>query len=193
VGSHYLDPLGLSFVIPVSTPHDFLRLNVGFIIHENIGYSRDFPLDFPSIQLAPDLDLKDLRGVARVTRAAQGLLVQVRMQALIETACVRCLKGFDLPLSIDFTELYAFTPNSVTDSGLLVPENGKIDLEPIVRDEMFLAIPISPLCDPECKGLCPVCGNNLNETTCVHDDEAIDSRLTVLKALLQKGDNPPAL
>lgn len=112
------------------------------------------------------------------------------MQAEVMTECVRCLTDFAQPLSIDFTELYAFTPHSVTESGLLVPETGKIDLAPLVREEMLLAIPISPLCREDCKGLCPICGENLNETTCHHDDESIDPRLSVLKALLQKGQNP---
>lgn len=169
--------------------HDLLRLNVGFIIHQSVGYSRDFPLEVPALRL-PDLSLNNLLGTARVTRTAQGLLVQVRMQAEVMTECVRCLTDFAQPLSIDFTELYAFTPHSVTESGLLVPETGKIDLAPLVREEMLLAIPISPLCREDCKGLCPICGENLNETTCHHDDESIDPRLSVLKALLQKGQNP---
>jgi uncharacterized protein len=125
-----------------------------------------------------------LTGSARITRAAQGLLVQVKIQAFVQTECVRCLNDFSQPLEIDFTELYAFTSNSVTESGLIFPENGKIDLAPIVREEMLLAIPISPLCRPDCKGLCPVCGENLNEMICNHEDEAIDSRLSALRSLL---------
>jgi uncharacterized protein len=125
-----------------------------------------------------------LTGLARITRAAQGLLVQVKIQASMQAECVRCLGNFSQPLEIDFTELYAFTSNSVTESGLIFPENGKIDLAPIVREEMLLAIPISPLCRPDCKGLCPVCGENLNETTCNHEDEAIDPRLSALRSLL---------
>jgi uncharacterized protein len=146
-----------------------LLLNVGFIIHETIGYSRDFPFDFDSISIPPDTTLSNLSGLVRVTRTAQGLLVQVQMQAYLPAECVRCLTGFSQRLEIDFTDLYAFTRDSVTESGLLMPENGKLDLAPIVRDEMLLAFPISPLCKPDCKGLCPVCGENLNEITGVHE------------------------
>lgn len=174
----------------VSTSRDFLRLNVGFIIHQTIGYSRDFPFEFPSIHLPPDLDLTDLTGTARVTRTAQGLLLQVRMRAAIPAECVRCLTEFTQPLEIDFTELYAFTPNSVTESGLIVPENGKIDLEPLIREEMLLAIPIGPVCTPDCKGLCPVCGENLNDNPHEHPEEEIDPRLNSLKSLLDEGPEP---
>jgi uncharacterized protein len=146
-----------------------LLLNVGFIIHETIGYSRDFPFDFDKISIPPDTKLSNLSGLVRLTRTAQGLLVQVKMQAYHPAECVRCLTEFSQLLQIDFTDLYAFNQNSVTESGLILPENGKIDLAPIVRDEMLLAFPISPLCRPDCKGLCPICGENLNEISGEHE------------------------
>jgi uncharacterized protein len=169
-----------------SNSQHLLRLNVGFIIHESVGYSRDFPFEFPSITLKPDLDLKNLSGTVRVTRTQQGLLVQVLMTAATGCECVRCLDDFHQPLEINFVELYAFTPNSQTESGLMVPETGLLDLEPLVREEMLLAIPINPICRLDCKGLCPICGGNLNETPCTHEDEEVDSRLSVLKTLLDE-------
>lgn len=165
--------------------HDVLRINVGFIIHQTVGYSRDFPFEIPAIRLPPDLDLNDLRGMVRVTRTAQGLLVQARLQAKIEAECVRCLTEFQQPLEIDFSDLYAFTQASMTEFGLLLPENGKIDLAPIVRDEMLLAIPIKPLCRPDCQGLCPICGENRNEITCRHEDENIEPGSGELSSLMQ--------
>ena len=152
------------------TPRDYILLNVGFIVHQTIGYNRDFPFETPFIHLTPDLDLKDLLGTARVTRTAQGLLLQVKLQANTQAECVRCLNEFSQALKIDFTELYAFTRDSMTESGLLLPETGKIDLAPIIREEMLLAFPISPLCNPDCKGLCPICGENLNEVQCSHPE-----------------------
>lgn len=170
----------------MSNPRDLFRLNVGFIIHENVGYTRDFPFEVPAVYLPPDLKLKNLFGSVRVSRATQGLLVQVRLTADVFAECVRCLIEFYQPLEINFTELYAFNRDSVTESGLLAPENGKIDLEPFVREEMLLAIPISPLCKTSCLGLCPTCGANLNETICDHQNEDVDPRLSILKTLLEK-------
>lgn len=164
------------------------RLNVGFLLNAPVGESRDFDFDIPKIHFEPDLDLDDLSGTARVTRTAQGLLVQVKMNASLPAECVRCLKGFTQPLSNEFTELYAFTRNSTTESGLILPEDAQIDLAPLVREYMLLAVPISPLCSPDCKGLCPVCGGNLNETACDHESETVDPRLLILKSLLEKKD-----
>jgi uncharacterized protein len=169
-----------------SNSQHLLRLNVGFIIHESVGYSRDFPFEFPSITLKPDLELQNLSGTVRVTRTQQGLLVQVMMTAATDCECVRCLDEFFQPLKINFVELYAFTPHSQTDSGLMVPETGLLDLEPLVREEMLLAIPINPICRADCKGLCPICGGNLNETLCSHEGEEVDPRLSILKTWLNK-------
>jgi uncharacterized protein len=158
----------------VYSPRDAFRLNVGFIIHETIGYYRDFPFEFPYINLEPDLELRDLSGVARVTRTNQGLLVQVRLTAVTQAECVRCLEDASQHLVSEFTELFAFTRSQSTQSGLLVPENGKIDLEPLVREEMLLAVPINPLCRPDCQGLCPICGENLNQHPHEHTAEPVD-------------------
>lgn len=165
---------------------ELLRLNVGFIMAETVGYTRDFPIEIPAIHLPPDLTLNDLNGVVRVTRTPQGLLVQSNLKATVPTECVRCLIEFPQPLQIEFTELYAFKREATTESGLLLPETGKIDLAPIVRDEMLLAMPISPLHDPDCKGLCPICGENLNEDPDHHHDDPIDPRLDTLASLLDE-------
>jgi uncharacterized protein len=170
----------------VSDPHSPLRLNVGFVVAQSAGFSRDIKFDLPRINVPPDLHLNSLTGVVRVTRTPQGILLQGDFQALIDLECVRCLTDFQQMLKIDFTELYAFSQRYVTDSGLLMPETGIIDLTPVLREYLLLEIPISPLCRPDCKGLCPICGNNLNESTCNHEDDTVDPRLASLKSLLDK-------
>jgi uncharacterized protein len=165
-----------------------LRLNVGFIVHQSVGYSREFPFDVDKIRLPPDLDLRNLTGTARITRTPQGLVTQVKMQAAIAAECVRCLTPCPQPLAIDFTELYAFSKRFMTDSELILPEDGHIDLEPLVREYMLLDVPISPLCRPDCKGLCPTCGANLNDVTCTHEADIVDPRLSALKILLDKDE-----
>jgi uncharacterized protein len=168
----------------VSDPHSPLRLNVGFVVAQSTGFSRDIPFDLPQINIPPDLHLSGLAGVVRATRTPQGILLQVAFQALINLECVRCLTSFQQTLNIDFTELYAFSKRYITDSGLIMPETGIIDLNPVLRDYILLEIPISPLCRPDCKGLCPICGNNLNESTCHHEDDFVDPRMASLKSLL---------
>ncbi len=170
----------------VSNPRAPLRLNVGFIVHQGIGYSREFDFNIPKLPLPPDQELRELTGTARFTRTPQGLLSQVKMDAILFTDCARCLTTFPQPLNINFTELFAFAPKFATESGLILPDDGNVDLEPLVREYMLLEVPLNPLCRPDCKGLCPVCGGNLNEVTCDHSADLLDPRLAALKTLLDK-------
>jgi uncharacterized protein len=97
---------------------------------------------------------------------------------------VRCLTIYEQPLQWNLTDLYAFDRRSISESNLLVPENGQIDLAPLLREYALLEIPISPTCKPDCKGLCPACGENRNETDCGHSNRESDSPFSVLKNLL---------
>jgi uncharacterized protein len=170
----------------VSDPHSPLRLNVGFVVAQSAGFSRDFPFALPQINIPPDLRINGVNGSIRATRTPQGILLQVVLQAQTLLECVRCLTVFQQSLNVAFTELYAFSQRYITDSGLLMPETGIIDLAPVLREYVLLEIPISPLCRVDCKGLCLICGNNLNESTCNHEDEIGDPRLASLKTLLDR-------
>lgn len=170
----------------MSDPHSPLRLNVGFIVAQSAGFSRDFLFDLPSINIPPDLQAISLSGSIRVSRTPQGILLQGDLIARMTLECVRCLTDFQQSMNINFTELYAFSQRYVADSGLLMPETGIIDLAPVLREYILLEIPISPLCYMECKGLCLICGNNLNENTCNHSDETGNPRFASLKTLLDK-------
>jgi len=170
----------------VSSPQSSLRLNVGFIAHQTVGYSRDFFFELERIHLPPDLVLKNLKGCANFTRTTQGLVSKLSFSGSADMTCARCLDAFPLTLNIDSTELYVFATHAQSGTDLIFPENGWIDLFPIVRDYMYLEIPINPICQEDCKGLCPICGKNLNQNACNHETEATDSRLAILKSLLDE-------
>jgi uncharacterized protein len=173
-------------VLFVSNPQSPFLLNVGFIVSQSAGFSREFTFDLEQVSLPPDLPLQNLLGTCKVTRTPQGLLVQANMQAELTLECARCLTDYPQLLKIEFAELYAFSQRSVTDSGLIMPESGRIDLEPLVREYMLLEIPINPQCRPDCAGLCPICGKYLNEKPHTHYDEPGDPRLAELISLLDE-------
>jgi DUF177 domain-containing protein len=145
-----------------------LRFNVGFLLNQPIGYNRDIHFEYPEVVLKPDLKLTDFSGVARVGRTPQGIIVQGEFQGKASVECVRCLTDFEQPLHATFDELYAFDKRSMTESGLILPEDMNIDLEPLVREYLLIEIPISPICRPDCRGLCPDCGVNLNDVSGEH-------------------------
>lgn len=161
------------------------RINAGFIAHEEIGRSHDFPFEFDKIILGDDFEVRNLAGNVNIGRTPQGLVVQADFAADITIQCVRCLTDFEHNLDWSFTELYAFDERSETDAELILPEDAHIDLAELLRDYALLEIPISPICSPECQGLCIECGQNLNEKDCGHNQNDGDSPFSVLKDLLK--------
>ena len=150
-----------------------LKINVGFFFNLPIGSYRDIHFEFPELHLPPDLDVTEFSGGVHISRTPQGLLFEGKFKAVMEAECVRCLEPLFQSLEIDFTEVYAYKSHSFTESGLYVPEDGNIDLSPIIREYLMLESPIKPLCKPDCQGLCVECGENLNTGTCEHQARII--------------------
>jgi uncharacterized protein len=170
----------------VTNPRHPFRLNVGFIIHQEVGYKHEFSFEFEQIQIARDLDLHQFEGIATIGRTPQGLIVQANFSANIILECVRCLNEHEHPLEWDFTELYAFNQKSVSNSGLIIPDDAHIDLQPLIREYALLAIPIKPICRLDCKGLCAICGEDLNLNDCGHKEITEESPFSALKGLLEE-------
>jgi uncharacterized protein len=150
-----------------------LRINVGFLINQAIGTNHDFPFDFPVIQLTPEFELTKFNGLAHISRTPQGLLVEAGFSGEIKQECVRCLEEYEQMLQVKYTELFGFRFRRNAETEFYIPESGYIDLAPLTRDYLLLELPIKPICRPGCKGLCPYCGANLNETACEHDIQVV--------------------
>jgi len=80
--------------------------------------------------------------------------------------CARCLKRFETPFEVEVEEL--FVPGARPEDDEYPVVEGFIDLEPMIRDAVILAMPFAPLCRPDCRGLCERCGGdrNMDECTC---------------------------
>ena len=159
-----------------------LRLNVGFLLKEGVGHSRDFPFDEPLVQVSEDLSVHNLGGSVSFTRTPQGLYAQGRLTATVDNTCVRCLEPFDQVVSARLAELCHYPPENAPPDSLTVSDDAHIDLTPVVREDFFLSIPMHALCRPDCKGLCPQCGANWNEGPCDCRDDTLDPRLAPLDA-----------
>ena len=169
-----------------------LRLNVGFLLKEGVGYSREFTFDEPIVQVADDLTVNHLAGSVTLTRTPQGLYTQGRLTGTIDYECSRCLENFDQRVSVRLAELYHYPPESAPPDELFVTDDAHLDLTPVVREDFLLSIPMHALCRPDCKGLCPQCGDNWNEGPCDCRDDAIDPRLAPLAKLLKPDDDKEA-
>jgi len=172
--------------------NNLLRLNVGFLLKQGAGYSRLIDFDYPGTLYADDAVLSNLHGSLRLSRTPQGVLIQGTLEAETRVECVRCLTMFDLPTTIEISELFlpqhAAQDVDENEEPRIITEEGNIDLTPIVREETILSIPMKAVCSVTCKGLCPECGQNLNEGQCDCEVERIDPRLAPLLDLLEKSD-----
>ena len=115
----------------------------------------------------------------------EGVLASGTATARAEGECSRCLEPVTETIRVDFTELFAY-PDSATEAMTDEDEiyrlvDDRLNIEPVVRDSIVFALPVAPLCEPDCPGLCPECGGRWAELGPDHGHEMIDPRWAVLK------------
>jgi uncharacterized protein len=174
---------GFSVTSPQSELHylptRLLRVNVGFLLAEGAGFNRQISLDLGQpIRVAEDLILQSLLGELRLTRTTEGIWVQGSLESRYAEDCSRCLALVAVPLQLELEELFATIPGH--EAQFRVGEDNFIDLAPLVREEALLAVPSKVSCRPDCRGLCPECGANWNDSTCQCHLQAKDSRWAAL-------------
>ena len=118
-----------------------------------------------------------------VTKASTGLVFELAFRARLHGPCFRCLEDAVLELPISGREYQAANPEGSDELRTQYVVDDKLDLAAWSRDAIALALPDKILCRPECAGLCPVCGKNLNDEPHTHEEEASDSRWAALEAL----------
>ncbi len=103
----------------------------------------------------------------------------------MHVVCDRCLTELDKSEKMSFTHVLVTELSNEDDDSYLVVEDGLLDIEELVVSDILLALPSKFLCKTDCKGLCPVCGTNLNDSECSCEKKQFDPRLEALKELLQ--------
>lgn len=118
--------------------------------------------------------------------AYDGQIVNLKgnITGIIEVQCSRCLEPLDYQLNVEFNEDFSKLEHN---EEIYPIEEESIDLKDMVVDNLILSIPLKFLCSENCRGLCTVCGKNLNKYQCDCNKDNIDPRLAVLKDLF-KGD-----
>ena len=121
----------------------------------------------------------------RLESVMEGVLVSGTASVSVTGECARCLDPLVDRLEVELTELFAY-PDTATDQSTDPDEVSRvvddlIDLEPLVRDAVLLALPQAPLCRDDCPGLCPQCGGKRAELGAEHRHETMDSRWAALK------------
>ena len=128
-----------------------------------------------------------------------GCLLRGTIRGVVSMPCNRCMEDTLVVLNQSFDEFEEYPgrdetepeeedPADLLDEDVVTMEGGApfLDLASLLWEEFSLALPVKPLCRPDCRGLCPACGKNLNEGACGCSRDSGDPRLAALRQLKVK-------
>ena len=164
---------------------------------------KDFTLDDQEIWLAP---LKEFHMECRIEQplearltvmpAEDGCLVRGRLTGSVSMPCNRCAEDAGVAIDTRFDEFEAIPPEETAGGANGTPDGASavvfdrhapmLDLAAVCWEQFMLSLPVAPLCKEDCKGLCPVCGTNLNEGQCSCVREHDDPRMAPLRDLARR-------
>ena len=152
------------------------------------GQQYDFPSEAGRLRAPIHLE-------AYLRKVGGEITIEGQLSTVIEMLCSRCLKPHKEVLTETFEVVYcpktALDPSGddveldETELDRYEYEGETLSLTEFIRDQLLLMIPVKPLCQPDCAGLCPICGKDLNKGVCECVSESIDPRLAVLEKLLK--------
>ncbi|GAB2695658.1 YceD family protein [Thalassiella azotivora] len=152
-------------------------------LQRTVAAPEDLGTEVIGVPSGSDLEL-DLR----LEAVMEGVLVSGTARARAVGECVRCLEDVEQPVDVTFQELFAYPGSrsqaqvSEDDEDVHELEGDLLDLEPVLRDAVVLALPFKPVCSEECPGLCPECGARLADDP-GHQHESVDPRWAALQTL----------
>ena len=168
-----------------------MRFNVAQLLKRATGSSRRYQMRESIEGIDPALIIREpLVGQIEMVRTADGILVRGELTTAVELQCDRCLEPFIQKVEFEIEE--EFHPAMDMSTGAQPPcdeeethidEHHILDLTELIRQSIFLALPMHPVCRPNCLGLCDRCGQNLNEGPCDCKEPMVDPRLEILKKL----------
>jgi uncharacterized protein len=168
-----------------------LSYNVATLLRAAPGTTRRYPIDQLEMEIAEDLRLaRPIQGEVQLSRTGRSIIARAHLTTAIDGYCSRCLQPVVAPIDVEIEE--EALPSIDIDTGLplnradepdalRLDDHHELDLGEPIREAISLAEPISLLCRPDCRGLCLVCGVDLNLVTDHgHSEETIDPRLAAL-------------
>ena len=172
-----------------------MQFNVAQLLKQPTGNTRKYDINEHFDDFDPELVVQDsIQGNVKFTKIPKGILVTGKLHTLVELNCNRCLDPFDQPIFIELEEMFrplidlqtgATLPQSEDDDeATQINEKNIIDLSEVTRQALLIAVSWLSFCQPDCKGLCSQCGQNLNEASCNCLAEDVDPRWEALRSLL---------
>ena len=162
-----------------------LRLRPGEEHHERISIELA-PLTLGGAAYDPAPTTVDAELV--IQRAQSGDVFRLRLATRVEGPCMRCLGPAAVDVAVDAQEYESSDPAAADELHSEYVHDGELDVGAWAHDQVMLSLPEPILCRPDCAGLCPECGKNLNDEPHEHEEVSTDPRWAALEAL--RGDAP---
>jgi len=172
-----------------------MRITVSSIPRDGLDLSLEEELEPEDLRLAGPVSVR-----VKLRRVGDRVVLEGRVAALAELQCGNCLDTFRKESGSDFFVEYSPVPPegregehelSAAELDVGFYQGDEIDLDGLIKEQLFLAVPMRPICRDSCRGLCPVCGGNRNRQDCSCSSEKLDPRFSVLMKLKGESDGEP--
>jgi uncharacterized protein len=172
-----------------------MLFNVSGLLQEGIGATRSYEID--GVLESDDREPEPVQGHVELLCTKDGVLVRAQLSLVEPEVCSRCLQPLEEALKLEFEEEYLTTIDvrtgrpveaSPDEDAFRIDENHMLDLTEAIRQYREASAAMQPLCRPDCRGLCPRCGQDLNTGECGCEVAPVDNRWSALVGLLPQSD-----
>lgn len=161
--------------------------NVSQLLNDPIGSARQYPLDSEDSGLDSGIVLR-AGGLTTLLRTHHGIWGTISLSVDTQVSCSRCLNIYSVCLDLEIEEEF-FRKSDIDEydefAETVIDDDNILDLSEIIRQYTIAGLPMKPLCEVDCMGLCQLCGENLNKVDCTCDQGNIDPRWANLLHLAQ--------
>ncbi len=167
-----------------------MQFNVSLLLKEPTGSTREYGIED---DIAIDGATHRVMGRVRLDRTPRGVLVRADVHGAMDDVCSRCVKPIAYPIDIDIAEEYIPTLDAASGAAIETVEGEEdayridarhmLDLAEAVAQYWTLEVPMAPVCEDDCRGLCPICGEEIAAVGHACSGEEIDTRWSALAKL----------
>ena len=162
-----------------------LNLKKFFSNEDEKPFSTTFALDLSDVEISGTKLFTNPAEVMVLVRGSNGAVqLELKMDYEFSVPCDRCMEMITKRETLSLTHIVLLSSEDCDDGEYIRIPSEELDVSELAREDIILSLPIRFLCSEDCKGLCPVCGKNLNEGSCSCKVKKVDPRMEILKQLI---------
>ncbi|WP_458861697.1 YceD family protein [Acidaminobacterium chupaoyuni] len=164
-----------------------MKLNLRDVLaSDDQRISFDYSIDLSQEEINFEFPFQQpVRVTGSLENKADVFWLNAKVETMVSTVCARCAKPMEYEKNLEISLVIAQNDNGDVSDDTYIVDSDTFELDEIIHEELILSMEMAVLCKPDCKGLCPKCGHDLNEGDCGCNRKEIDPRLAKLQELLQ--------